>query len=156
VDRRTPFQHPAGDARRLQDVERARVDGQCSGLLGGLVAHLDDSGNPPLPGQEQRGPKADRPGPDNYRLILVAHDTLQCPKALLDRSWPPEQADAHFEKEMTYTTVPVQASCKGDPLGAVASEMGAKRTSAGLNEGGAIFAPQSEFFCCGVDQGPTG
>jgi hypothetical protein len=45
--------------------------------LGGLVAHLDDSGNLPLLGQEQRGPKADRPGPDDYRLTLVAHVILQ-------------------------------------------------------------------------------
>src|SRR5262245_53772462 len=94
VDPRTPFQHPAGDAGRLQNVERARVDGQCSRLLGGLVAHLDDSGNPPLSDQEQRGPKTDRPGPDNYRPILVAHVLLQCLKTRLDRSWPSEQADA--------------------------------------------------------------
>jgi hypothetical protein len=46
-------------------------------VLGGLVAHLDDSGNLPLPGQEQRGPKADRPGPDDYRLALVTHVILQ-------------------------------------------------------------------------------
>ena len=77
VDPRAPFQHPAGDACRLQDVECARVDGQCSRLLGGLVAHLDDSGNLPLPGQEQGGPKADRPGTDDYRLTLVAHVILQ-------------------------------------------------------------------------------
>jgi hypothetical protein len=61
----------------IQDVEGARVDNQCSGLLAGLVAHLDDSGHPTLPGQEQRGPKADRPGPDDYRLALVAHVILQ-------------------------------------------------------------------------------
>jgi hypothetical protein len=47
-----------------------------------------------LPGQKQRGPNADRPGPDNYRLILVAHVALQCLKARLDRRWRSEQADA--------------------------------------------------------------
>jgi hypothetical protein len=94
VDPRTPFQHPAGDARRFQDVECAPVDGQGSRLRGGLVAHLDDSGNPPLPGQEQRGAKADRPGLDNYRLNLVAHVIFQCIKARLDRSWPSDQVDA--------------------------------------------------------------
>ena len=89
--------HPGASTRNacpLQDVERARVDGQCSGLLGGLVAHLDDSGNPPLPGQEQGGSEADRPSSDNYRPILVAHVVLQCLKARLDRSWPSEQGDA--------------------------------------------------------------
>jgi hypothetical protein len=62
---------------------------------------------------------------------LVAHVTFQLLKAGLDRSRPSEQADAHFEKKPTGTVVPVQSWRKGDPLGAVASEMGAKRTVAG-------------------------
>jgi hypothetical protein len=74
--------------------KRARVDGQCSRLLGGLVAHLNNTGKATLLGQEQRGPKADRPSPDNDRLILVAHVALQCLKGRLSWSWPFEQADA--------------------------------------------------------------
>jgi hypothetical protein len=58
-------------------VRCARVDGQCSGVLGGLVAHLGDAGTLPLPGRKQRDPKPDRPGADDYRLTLVAHVILQ-------------------------------------------------------------------------------
>jgi hypothetical protein len=75
--------------------------------MGRLVAHLDDSGKPPLPGQEQCGSKADRPGPDNYGLILVAHVVLQCLKARLDRSF--EQADAGYEENPTGSTMPLQS-----------------------------------------------
>jgi hypothetical protein len=63
-------------------------------MVGWLVARLDESSKPPLPAQEQPGPEANRPGPYNYRPILVARDVLQCLKAPVEQSWPPEQADA--------------------------------------------------------------
>jgi hypothetical protein len=109
VDPRPPVEHPASDARRLQDVERARVDGQCSGLLAGLVAHLDNSGNLPLPSEEERGPKADRPGPDNYWFIVVAHVVPLCLKARLDRTGPAEQADVQCEETRRASAVPLQS-----------------------------------------------
>jgi hypothetical protein len=103
-------------------------------------------------------PKADRPSPDDYWLTLVAHVFPQCLKARLDWSWPSEQANAKNEKTPTRTTVLLHfRRDEGDPLGAVASEMGAKRTIAGAQWNmGAILAPQSELFRHGVVQRRTG
>jgi hypothetical protein len=63
VDWQTQFQHPPGDAHRLQQVQGARVDRQGPRLRGRLVAHLHDPRGLAEPRQEQRRPEADRAGP---------------------------------------------------------------------------------------------
>ena len=69
VNGQPEIQHLPGHARWLQDVEGAGIDCQGLGLVGGLVAHLDDPWGLPQPCQEQCRPQPDWPCPNDQRLV---------------------------------------------------------------------------------------